>query len=287
MRLEDARRDGASIVPYAAGAMLSFPLGTSPDAAARPVVTLSLQYQGTRMRDDAGTTLRPERPQFSMPCLGLCWEIFTAEPWIVADFGDALTPTIPAIDRRRLSARLAGGRFPWNFSGLTNLIRPRGDTGMETLRDLNVRIATVHFEAIGLGDWLTRLDAGQTPLIVDRPALARAGWGPRSQVTPPHPDPAKPLTAARNVSALGLAVVPLGGAILVTTSEEAATAAFAHERDAWAALLAEAVIGGADESGRFQTVESWRAIATCRGNRPGTGTAAGTRPFASGSAVRL
>ena len=31
--LEDARRDGASVVPYAAGAAPSFPLGSSPEAA--------------------------------------------------------------------------------------------------------------------------------------------------------------------------------------------------------------------------------------------------------------
>ena len=67
-----------------------------------------------------------------------------------------------------------------------------GGVGHNTPPRLDARVAAEHVEEIALGNWLTRLDGGRTPLVIDRGALNRAGWGPRTRVAPPHRDPSLP-----------------------------------------------------------------------------------------------
>jgi hypothetical protein len=267
--LEQVRRDGMTLVPSVVGSSLSIPLGATPAGGTRPIVTLALEYRGSGAVEADGHRLRPARPRFSMPCLGLCWELLAPEDWSVVDFGPALTSADPSRGRGRLSERLAGGRFHWQSSWLGNTLRPRRDVGAEALRALGARLAEQHVEALSLGEWLTRLDAGTTPLVVDRGALAQAGWGPRSQVTPPQAEPSNPIAPATVFRELGMAVIPIGDALLVTTAEESTSPAFAgarslDERGRWASTVSDAVVWGVDESGRFQSVERWRESATTR-----------------------
>ena len=128
-----------------------------------------------------------------MPCLRWPGRSSCPEPWAVADWGPALTPADPAHVRPGLLDRLAGGRGRGRL-GLARSARRRrpGATRRPTRCSASSPrgSAASRPEETSLGEWLTRLDAGRWPIVVDRVALASAGWGPRSRVVPPRVDAA-------------------------------------------------------------------------------------------------
>lgn len=276
-RLERVQRDGAAVIPTVSGETLSIPLGGS--GTVRPLAVVTLDYQaGPASRGDT-TRVRPKRPWFSMPCLSLSWELIVPEPFSVADWGPALTPTDPAVVRPGLWERIAGGRTSWTwlqggvFRRRREKSRPSASAVM--LGDLDARVSAGHVDEIGLGEWLTRLDAGRWPLVVDRAALAKTGWGPRSRVAPSYGEPSKPKTAREVFRGLGLVVVPVGRVFLITTADER-PADLANDtptvrsaaRGRWETALSEAAVWGSDASDRYQAVGRWRETSLPRANAP-------------------
>jgi|GEM_PF-1275651 len=276
-RLERVQRDGAAVVPTVAGTTLSIPLGGS--GTARPLTVVALDYlTGPASRGDT-TRVRPKRPWLSMPCLSLSWEVVVPEPLSVADWGPALTPTDPAVVRPGLWERLAGGRVSWGwlqgsvFRRRREKSRPSASAVM--FGDLDARVSAGHVDEIGLGEWFTRLDAGRWPLVVDRAALAKAGWGPRSRVAPPRGESSKPKTAREVFRGLGLVVVPVGRVFLITTADELPAEladdtpnARSAARGRWESALGEAAVWGSDVSDRYQAVGRWRETSLPRTTSP-------------------
>jgi len=255
--VERVLRDGQPVTPTRAGDALSIRLGTT--SPSRPVVVVTLDYRPTRPASADPSVRRPVRPEMSMPCLSLAWEVDLPEPWAIAGWGPALTPADPSDTRPGLLDRLGGGRAAgaWRWPARWRRAPARDDPADEMLREFGARLASGRTEETSLGEWLTRLDAGRWPVVVDRIALASSGQGPRSRVVPPRIDASRPATAAESLRPLGLAVEAVGRTLLVTTATEGSSMGRVRPAD-WATALARAAAWGSDASDRFQAVAHWR-----------------------------
>lgn len=262
--LERVRLDGAPVLPTRSGAVLSIPLnGPGPT---RPLVVVALEYRRTGPPPADRVVARPDRPEFSLPCLSLVWEVVLPERWAVADWGPALTPADPATTRPGLLDRLAVGRSRWAWDLRWRRPSARHAAAAEALRGLNQRVNADRAGDASLGDWFTRWDAGPWPVLIDREAIFRLGLGPRSRSLPRPGDDTRPLTASELLRPLGLDVVAEGRTLLVTTRAEASGLARngREARNRWQTALDEAAAWGADASDRFQSVSRWREDVTPR-----------------------
>jgi len=278
---ERVRRDRQALTPNRSGAALSVPLAEEGQPRAAVVVTLDYRTAPPAGSDTA--TARPERPLFSMPCLSLAWEVVTPEPWGVGGWDDALTPADPGLTRPGLWDRLGGGRARGAWAFLTGQKQARISQASAMLRDFDERVDADRGDEAALGEWLARWDSGRWPVVVDRAALVRAGWGPRTRVVRPRPRPPRPGATLAFLKPLGLTAVPLGRTLLVSTLAEAPTPdrlAPPAARTSWESSLREAAALGADPSDRFESVARWREGPTPKGEAaadtlsPGGGHAA-------------
>lgn len=256
------RRDGQPVVSTGNGRSLSLPL--APSAPARPFCTLTIDYLTPRPPRSDGLVLQPERPRCSLPILGLCWEVVAPEPWGLAEHGPGLVATDPA-PAPSWVRRVVG---PWR-SAWTGAVPVEPRLAADMLRAVDECVARAPAQETTLGDWLTRGDASAWPLVVDRLALETAGWGPKSRIVPDRTETSKYGTARGVLEAVGLTLVPLGEAIVVTTLAEAPDRGdgqplAAELREAWQRRLREAVVWGSDVSDRFETIDRWRHEATPR-----------------------
>jgi hypothetical protein len=259
------RRDGQSVSPVATGRSLSIPLpATTPS---RPFCTVTLDYQTERGASPSGSTLRPECPSSSLPCLGFRWEVLAPEGWSVSARGAGLVDADPS-PTSAWARRLLDSRRAWGLSAAS----PTEDEAA-MLGALDERVAPTRPDEATLGEWFTRWDGGAWPVVIDRMALSSAGWGPKSRVVPPRVAPGRRGAANDSLRPLGLAVVPIGASLLITTTAEApdrpgGPLGQPGARAAWAAALREASAWGNDPSDRFQTVARWRGEVTPRALNP-------------------
>ncbi|WP_074315495.1 hypothetical protein [Singulisphaera sp. GP187] len=246
------KRDGQPVAPSrnARGHSLPLPSPTS----SRNACTFVLDYQTPRRASAADQDYRPERPLASLTYLAFRWEVVVPEPWLVAEHGPSLTASDPA------SAPTGLRRFlpPWRWSRKGEL---KHDA--DVLRSLDQQAAETTLNEMTLGECFTRWDASPVPIVIDRMTLESGGWGPRSRVSPPHNDRNRAGAASAVIGPLGLSLVPIGEAVLVTTRVEApdrpgGPLRDAEARAAWEARIREAVVNGSDVSDRFQTVARWR-----------------------------
>ncbi len=266
-RLTRVERDGLAIVPTRAAKGLSIPL-VAPHGA-RSFCTVTLDYLSDRGSGAGEGVLHPPLPAASFPCLAFCWEILAPEPWSVADN----TPGLLATDPGRI------GSGPWSWSlprgwqsswrMLSKLFRRKmaEPAGAGLLRSLDALVVATRPDEVTLGEWFTRWDSGPFPLVIDRVALASAGWGPKSRVVPPKFTAPHPGAAQATLRPLGLTVLPLGGTLLITARREAPNDPGSEPGESpghaeWEAAMVDAVAWGYDRSDRFQSVTSWRGEAT-------------------------
>jgi hypothetical protein len=250
------RRDGQSMTPTQEGRVLSIALPLPRPA--RSLCAITLDYVTPDTPASGQATLRPERPETSLPCLSFCWEVVTPATWAVEDCGPGLVAADPAPRTSWPRGLLATWRTSWNP------FRSSSATAREsaTLRALDKRVAETRPDEVALGEWFTRWDAGPWPIVIDRMALAFAGLGPKSRVVPPHEG-----SARASLQPLGLTVVPVGAALLVTSRAEAPDRPGGPLRDpatrlAWEEALRAASADGSDPSDRFQSVARWRGATT-------------------------
>jgi hypothetical protein len=230
-----------------------------PDpSAARPTCTVTLDYLTSTTTED----VEPDRPRFSLPCLAFTWNVAVADARTADSRGSALVNADPGRVPNDPAA-------PWSRRALgdwPDLVkaRPRPlSSSAALLRELDARARATPAQETTLGELLARWDAGRLPLIVDRIALASAGWGPQSRYLPPRLDP-KTIDAARAcLFPLGLTVQPLGNVLLVSSAKEAEAIArrFEDEPSVGRALVT-ALTQGAGPSDRLQSVARWRGEPT-------------------------
>lgn len=271
--LARARRDGQAVVPTRDARGLTIPLGTQH--ASRTFCTVTLDYQTDH---DPGPSsgnpiARPECPTTSFPCLSFCWEIAAPEPWAPGAIAPGLVATDPGpstawpLSWPRPWPWPSGWSDPWrSLSGWFR--RPAPGSGGDTrFAALDARVVATRPDEVTLGEWFTRWDSGASPLIIDRMSLASAGWGPKSRVVPPRPTRGPRGAALAALRPMGLTLVPIGGAFLITGQAEARgrlAEALANPgaRAAWGGMLRGCVTEGSDASDRFQSVTHWRGEAT-------------------------
>jgi hypothetical protein len=266
-RLTRVERDGLAIVPTRNGNGLSVPL-VAPHAA-RSFSTVTLDYLAERRSGQGEGTLYPPLPAASFPCLSFCWEILAPEPWAVADSGPGLLTTDPGPNRteRATWSFSGGGKGLWRVLSRLLLRKTAEPAEAGLLQSLDNLVVTTRPDEVTLGEWFTRWDSGSAPLVIDRVALASAGWGPKSRVVPPRFTAPCAGAAQATLRPLGLTVIPTGGTLLITARHEApdhlgSDLGASPGRAEWEAAMKDAVAWGYDRSDRFQSVANWRGEAT-------------------------
>ena len=247
--LERLRRDGQPLSPMLADRVLTIPLSGS--GSSRSMVKVSLDYLLDAPGSSNLTLIRPERPEFSMPCLALAWELVAPEPWGVASWGHALTPADPSLRPLNGLSLIAS---PWMPDWIRKR-RTKSESATAMIRALDERIAADRTSDATLGEWFTRWDAGTAPLVIDRLALSRLGLGPRSR--PSAPRAAASRSADAILEPLGLSAIAVGPALMITSSD-------VHPGTGWEAAVNQACAWGSDASDRFQSISRWRDEPTPR-----------------------
>ena len=106
-------------------------------------------------------------------------------------------PTTPRVCSRPIPSRFGAGSELWSLPPVAGRVRggcSRSSSGRKTgesaeaglLRSLDALVVATRPDEVTLGEWFTRWDSGPAPLVIDRVALASAGWGPKSRVVPPR-----------------------------------------------------------------------------------------------------
>lgn len=250
------KRDGQAITPARHEQSLALPLLVP--TASRTSCTYLLDYLTPRRASAAGQDYRPERPSASLPYLAFRWEVVVPEPWRIVEHGPSLTAADPVSTQGGLSRFLPA----WRTSRIST-----AKHDIEVLRALDSRVAETTFHEMSLGECFTRWDGGSVPLVIDRMALDSGGWGPGSRLSPPQYKRSSQGAASAVVAPLGLVLVPIGDAVLVTTRADAPDRAGGPIRDpdtrsAWEERIRQAIINGSDISDRFQVVARWRGEST-------------------------
>ncbi len=171
--LQRVQVDGRSIAPSVEKSVISIPIPVP--SVARPLCSVLLDFKteiglGT---DPIGATtgIQPPAPQFSLPCLAFTWEL--AVPLGIATVAEG--PNLISTDPRPRPSWWRGLLGDWPEPWSREL---RHNVPRIVAKELADRVPTADRDGIALGDLLLRWDSGTRHVLVDRPALALAGWGP-------------------------------------------------------------------------------------------------------------
>ncbi len=255
MSLVRARRDGMDVAPIDAGTGLSIPLpAASPGSR---FCTINLDYVMAGDQRARSGRMQAVLPAVSFPCLSFTWELLAPSEYEAVDCG----PGLVAVDGERSTDWLSGGTELWNRAW--NLVR--GDRSRQerdqVISSLDQRLEESTGEEQTFAEWFSRWDRGPRAMIVDRVALSRAGFGPKSVCRPSRPTAKQPSISLETLEQQGLGVVLFPSAIVLTTASEASGL---DEQERFGGAVAEALLWGADRGDRFQTVPRWRGESSPR-----------------------
>ncbi|MDB5349976.1 MAG: hypothetical protein JWN86_1223 [Planctomycetota bacterium] len=242
--LERAQIEGRPAIPIRTDRGLRFALPAP--ALSQPTVELDLDYLTTR---GDGRLIRPNRPVISLPCLAFSWDVEVPPSREVANIPPVLR------DAGLVSSETSVLRPSMAWTG-----SPVAPEDTAAIREINERITHESPEDRTLGEWLTRLDGGHAPILVDRAALEDAGLGPHSRLDRLR-GVARPASAGQIFAGLGLRLVAGGGGLLVTSAGGESHPG-RHARLALSDRLRKAAIAGHDDTDRIQCLPRWRGEAT-------------------------
>ena len=251
--LDRVRRDGQPALVTTDGSDLQVVL-TQPDPR-RLTSTITVDYR-TVADPSAAVRIHPAAllPTTSLACLSFTWQVNAPERFGVR----SESPDLVATDLADLIPTEDGE--PTEADSTVNATM---------LADLDRSLATAPPTETSLGDWLTKLDAGRWPILIDRQALLSVGLGPRSRVNVVPTDPTRLASAPGVFSSLGLAVEPVGATLLVTTEADRRIGGGESnlspaDRSALGSVLFNASIAGSDPTDRYQAPSRWRGEPTPR-----------------------
>jgi hypothetical protein len=231
--LERAELEGRPILPQR-DKMGSLAILVPGSSRTHPFVNLCLDYTA-----GSGTSAGPASPRLSWPCLSFNWCFRVSDPFVVV-------PGDPRFVLQHAGSKAVGfdlGIRDWSLLTLGSR-SAQGSAAVvpgwqgEVLRQSDV-VST-------LGDLVMRGDAAGLPVIVDRPALERAGLNPRTAIPTRGPEG----TIAETLGGLGLSVLPASGVAVLTTRDEAESHP-SHE------LVRGALEAGTDVTDRYETAARW------------------------------
>ena len=251
--LDRVRSDGQPALVTTNGPALRVVL-TQPDPK-RLTSTTTVDYR-TIANPLASRQIHPANllPTTSLACLSFTWQVNAPERFDVRSESSDLVTT-----------------------DLADLKMASGEEGTEAdstvkatmLADLDKMLKIAPPTETSLGQWLTKLDAGRWPILIDRQALLSVGLGPRSRVNVALTDSTRSPSAVGVFGSLGLAVEPIGAVLLVTTEADrwiggGETKLSPAERTTLGSVLFEASIASSDLTDRYQAPSRWRGEPTPR-----------------------
>ncbi len=267
--LAAARVDGRRTAPAVEEGRATLPLAPGPGGRAR---TVELDY---RVEPDGAVDpgrIRPALPEFDAPCLSFSWELaLPAGETIDAPGGDFV---VEEAEPRPAWPFGALGVPRWRWPGERSAARsPREDV----LRRLDELSGEASSEDLTFAGLFARWDAGPSPVVIDRSALADEGVGPGTSCGAGRDSGAAPAVwrSARILQRRGLTLTVVDD-VLVVTSRRVATSPAGPAT--WRAAVAETLMWGADSTDRFQSASRWRGEPEVEGSL-------GRRPTAPGRAT--
>jgi hypothetical protein len=253
--------EGRTVRPGIRNGIVRIPLPAPVAASDSVPVRLELEYLAEPRTSGLDRKQIPLWPEFSMPCLSYLWQ--------EGIDGDGTTEGV-APGLVELRPPVAGdGSIADGLEALRQRLAGAPATSAQRLIDASQRVIPAAVAAEwSLGRLLRRLDAGRSPVLVDRLALGAAGLGPASRLI--RMEPALRGTAAVEnwLGRMGLAVTSTAGRILFTTTDEL-------NRTRWGTGWASSDAGPdpvQDGGGRFLSVDRWSRVA----NQPDRSAPAGS-----------
>ena len=253
-RLAAARVDGRRASPAVDGDATTLPLPAGPGEWTRAV---ELDYRVEPPAAADARRLRPALPDFGVPCLSFSWELSLPSGERVDDPGPGFT--VEAAEPRPAWPFEALGLARWRWPGERSAVRTPRE---EAVRRLDELLGEAPSEDLTFAGLFTRWDAGPSPLVIDRSALADEGVDPRARC---GASATIGRSASRSVQTLqrrGLTMTMVDD-VLVVTSRRAATSPSGPAT--WRAAVAEALLWGEDAADRFQSAARWRGEPSAEG----------------------
>ena len=240
------RRDGVPLAMNRAQVGYSLPIGSGGGGRSTVIV---IDYEVAASTRLGRAPLAPRLPGLELPCSAFVWEVATPPSFRVVESGPGL-PDADLRGRAPLAFGSPGGGLDWGaLGGYLGLgTRERQSLAPDLLKGLDLIEPTV-------ADWLTRLDAGPIPVVVDRLALESAGVGPRTRLDPGVVKPDSRDALFTFLDHNGLAAVRLTDSLVITTRDDALESA---ERPAADRAALQALVWGSDQADRYQNVARWR-----------------------------
>ena len=122
--------------------------------------------------------MRAVLPEISFPCLSFAWDLIAPSGIEAVDCGPGLIAAPGDEHALWPGAGLGSWKRAWDFV--------RGEASPEyakVFEALDTRVDDPAGLELTFAEWFTRWDSGQRPLLVDRVALDREGFGPKSVCT--------------------------------------------------------------------------------------------------------
>ena len=248
------RRDGIDVAPMQSRAGLSIPLPGASQGSR--LSTIIVDYIVPRASFAGNGFMRPVLPATSFPCLSFTWELIAPSGWKAVDCG----PGWIAVDRDTRAGWPDPGLDLWKRAW-NSWIGHGPDPDARVLSALDDRLADSAGDELTFAEWFARWDTDARPLIVDRVALNRAGFGPKSACNPIRVKSERRHISLATLEQHGLGLVSFQSALVITT---AADRSRFEQRERWSGAIAEALLWGSDQTDRFQTLPHWRGESSPR-----------------------
>jgi hypothetical protein len=252
--LAHVRRDGTEVTPIDSGNGLKIPLPGASQGSA--TYTIVLDYVTNEEELAKSGRMRAVLPAISFPCLSFAWDLIAPAQFEAVDCGPGLI-AVPGDDSKSWPG--AGFRA-WKRAWDIVRREKRAENG-EVFQALDAALDDPTGLELSFAEWFTRWDSGPRPLLIDRVALDREGWGPKSVCTSSRASSVGRSVALATLEQHGLALAIFPNALLITTATEAPAI---DEQPRWARAIAEALLWGADRGDRIQGVPRWRGESSPR-----------------------
>ena len=201
--------------------------------------------------------MRPVLPAISFPCLSFAWDVIAPAGFKAVDCGPGLIAA-SGDDTERWPGAGFGGIWKRAWEYVRGAGRPEHP---EVLQALDARLEEAAGDELTFAEWFTRWDSGPRPVLVDRVALARQGFGPKSVCNSSRAAAERRSVSLERLEQHGLGLVIFPSALLITTAIEAPSF---DEQKRWSVAIVEALHSGADRSDRFQGLPRWRGESSPR-----------------------
>jgi hypothetical protein len=245
-------RDSVPVMPVRAEGKLLLELPSPMPPRARCMFVLDTQRA---VAGGGASGVEPAWPTFSVPCV--------SATWFVGRRDNAAIETTRPEGADRVTPYFWLGQVPRRLEALLDS-RRRERAGRALMSAIEIGYRAVAPLDLTLGEVLTRLDAGDIPLVVDRWALDALGVSAESPLRAPVGDIEAAQSLEERLALLGLVARPVGRALVVTSMVSIVDRNLEGEfgEGALVDAVAAAARVGTDNRGRFCSVARWRGLSS-------------------------